>query len=373
MTLKGLAQSRAGLRRRLEVTEPLPVDGVGALGGQGPVGWRLRALAGKRPLQAILEVRTRRRPFDLSLSDETVAEAALDETTIVVGLDNQPVRLQRVEVEVEPAWVERLTPVVDVLRRECGLQPAALSKFEAGLLAAGLRVPPPPESGHRLVRLEPLGRRGGLRRAAATTSRRCSPTRPAPGSERTPRSCTTCGWPPAGRGPHCRCSRTALPVRARHVRTELGWLAAALGAVRDLDVQLERVEGWIQRRARRGPRRARRPGHTARPPARRRPARPAGLPRLRPLRAPRGRVHHHAPPGALAAVGRGPRPGGGGGADLVGGPPPIGDQGGAPGPAQRRSRRLPPHPHPRQAPALRTRIRVGDLRQADRENTCATW
>ena len=68
MTLKGLAQSEAGLRRRLEVTEPLPVDGVGALGGEGPVGWRLRALAGKRPLQAILEVRTRRRPFDLVVS-----------------------------------------------------------------------------------------------------------------------------------------------------------------------------------------------------------------------------------------------------------------------------------------------------------------
>jgi CHAD domain-containing protein len=38
----------------------------------------------------------------------------------------------------------------------------------------------------------------------------------------------------------------ALPVRSRHVRTELGWLADALGAVRDLDVQLERLEGWIQ-------------------------------------------------------------------------------------------------------------------------------
>lgn len=36
----------------------------------------------------------------------------------------------------------------------------------------------------------------------------------------------------------------ALPVRARHVRTELGWLADALGAVRDLDVQLERLREW---------------------------------------------------------------------------------------------------------------------------------
>ena len=35
-------------------------------------------------------------------------------------------------------------------------------------------------------------------------------------------------------------------MRSRHVRTELGWVAAALGAVRDLDVQIERVDGWIR-------------------------------------------------------------------------------------------------------------------------------
>ncbi len=62
------------------------------------------------PCKPILEVRTRRRPFDLAVSTQTVAEAALDETTIVVGHDHQPVRLQRVEVEVEPAWVEALHP-----------------------------------------------------------------------------------------------------------------------------------------------------------------------------------------------------------------------------------------------------------------------
>src|SRR5665213_4131482 len=89
VTLKSLAQAKAGLRRRLEVTEPLPADGLVALGASGPVGWRLRALVGKRPLQSILEVRTRRRPFDLRVSQETVAEAALDDTTIVVGNEQQ--------------------------------------------------------------------------------------------------------------------------------------------------------------------------------------------------------------------------------------------------------------------------------------------
>ncbi len=172
VTLKDVVQAKAGLRRRLEVTEPLPADGVGALGPHGPVGWRLRALAGKRPLQSVLEVRTRRRPYDLRVSDERVAEVALDETMIVVGNDHQPVRLQRVEVEVTAPWVKRLTPLVDTLRRECGLQPATLSKFEAGLLAAGLRDSPSTRSGVGVIRLEPIGRRGGLRCAAAQLQRR---------------------------------------------------------------------------------------------------------------------------------------------------------------------------------------------------------
>ena len=242
-TLKGLAQSTGGLRRRLEVTEPLPADGVAALGIQGPVGWRLRALVGKRPLQAILEVRTRRRPYDLQLSEETVAEAALDETTIVVGDDLQPVRLQRVEVEVEPAWVERLTPMVDTLVRECGLQPAALSKFEAGLLAAGLRIPPPPDLGP--VSFNPNPSIGEvafavLRRSFSGVLAHETGTRLGEDPEELH------DMRVATRRTRAALSlfEDVLPVRGRHVRTELGWLADALGTVRDLDVQLERVEEW---------------------------------------------------------------------------------------------------------------------------------
>jgi len=245
VTLKGLAQSDAGLRRRLEVTEPLPAGGVGALGINGPVGWRLRALAGKRPLQPILEVRTRRRPFDLRVSGETVAEAALDETIIVVGSVHQPVRLQRVEVEVVPAWVERFEAFVDALRRECGLQPAALSKFEAGLLAAGLRVPPPPELGPVSFDSNPsVGEVAFavLRRNFAAVLAHETGTRLGEdveelhdmrvGTRRTRAALAL--------------FENALPVRARHVRTELGWLAGALGAVRDLDVQLGRVDEWMR-------------------------------------------------------------------------------------------------------------------------------
>jgi CHAD domain-containing protein len=36
----------------------------------------------------------------------------------------------------------------------------------------------------------------------------------------------------------------ALPARAPRLRQELGWLGSLLGAVRDLDVQLERIGAW---------------------------------------------------------------------------------------------------------------------------------
>jgi CHAD domain-containing protein len=245
VTLKDVVQAKEGLRRRLEVTEPLPTDGVGALGASGPVGWRVHALAGKRVLQPVLEVRTRRRPYDLCVEGERVAEVALDETTIVVGDDHQPVRLQRVEVEVTAPWVKRLTPLVEALRRECGLQPATLSKFEAGILAAGLRMPSPPELGPASFDADPSV--GEVAFAVLRKSFRAVLAH---------ETGTRLGEDPeelhdmrvATRRTRAALSlfADALPVRARHVRTELGWLAGVLGAVRDLDVQLERMEGWIE-------------------------------------------------------------------------------------------------------------------------------
>jgi triphosphatase len=240
VTLKDLVQAKSGLRRRLEVTEPLPAGGIGTLGAQGPVGWRVRALAGKRPLHPVLEVQTRRRPYDLFVSDERVAEVALDETTIVVGVDHQPVRLQRVEVEAVPDWVQILTPLVDNLRRDCGLQPAALSKFEAGLLAAGSRIPPPPDLGP--VTFDPNPSVGEmafavLRRSFAAVLAHETGTRLGEDAEELHdmRVAT-------------RRTRAALSLfeDARHVRAELGWLAGALCVVRDLDVQLERVDEWTR-------------------------------------------------------------------------------------------------------------------------------
>jgi triphosphatase len=243
VTLKDTAPASAGLRQRLEVTEPLPAGGVTALGASGPVGRRVRALAGHRPLRPVLEVRTTRVPTTLRSDGQAVAEVALDDTTLSVGAHEEPAHLRRVEVEAEPAWLAALEPLVEEMQRDCGLTPAALSKFEVGLLAAGVSIPGPPDLGPTAV--TPTSTVGDLafavlRRNLAALIAHDPGTRLGEDIEELH------DMRVATRRLRAALSLFAdsLPVRAVHLRAELGWLAGVLGAVRDLDVQLERVGGW---------------------------------------------------------------------------------------------------------------------------------
>jgi CHAD domain-containing protein len=227
-----------GLRQRLEVTEVMPPSGLDALGSDGPVGRRLRAIVGARRLHEVLQVRTRRRPFALRVAGVDVAEIALDDTMIVVGNGQKPMQLRRVEVEVHPDWLDPLEPIVEQLRMSCGLQPARLSKFEAGLLALGEEIPGSPDLGS--TDISSTSTMGDL--AFAVVRRQLAVLRSKePGTR-------------LGEDPEelhdmrvaTRRLRAALslfggvlPVRAQVFREELGWLARLLGAVRDLDVQLE--------------------------------------------------------------------------------------------------------------------------------------
>ena len=238
VTMKDMHPAQGdGLRQRLEVTEVMPPGGVGELGPEGPVGRRLHAIAGTRPLREVLQVRTRRRPFALRVGGVDVAEVALDETVIVVGGGQRPMQLRRVEVEVQPEWIEALEPIVQQLRASCGLQPAHLSKFEAGLLAVGVEIPGSPDLGSTAV--TPASTMGEL--AFAVVRRQLAVLRAKePG--------TRLGEDPeelhdmrvATRRLRAALSLFAgvLPVRAQVFHDELGWLARLLGSVRDLDVQL---------------------------------------------------------------------------------------------------------------------------------------
>jgi len=244
VTLKDTTPAVAGLRRRVEVSEPLPAAGLQGLDPEGPVGRRLRALAGDAPLVQLLEIRTRRRPHQLRMADEVLGEADLDDTIIVVGDDQYPVRIRRIEVEAEAEWVDLLAPLVDQMRRECGLQPAILSKFEAGLLAAGLQIPEIPDLGPTTLAPEPTVGAVAyavLRRNLGSMLAHEAGTRLGEDIEQLH------DMRVATRRLRAALALFAgvLPGHARRLRSELGWLADELGAVRDLDVQLQRLDGWI--------------------------------------------------------------------------------------------------------------------------------
>ncbi len=246
------APAAGGLRRRLEVTEPLPAEGINGLGSSGPVGWRVGALVGKRSLSEVLEVRTRRRAFALRVSGTDVAELALDETVMSAGAGQRPARLCRVEVEVDPQWVEPLEPMVNDLRDTCGLRPAALSKFEAGLLALGMTVPGPPDLGSVTVEREPAFGDVALavvRRHLGTMLAKEPGTRLGEDPEELHQMRVSTRRLRAA----LDFFTEALPARSRSLSDELAWIAAVLGRVRDLDVQIERttemrewVGEWVQ-------------------------------------------------------------------------------------------------------------------------------
>jgi len=229
-----------GLRRRLEVTEPLPGPDIEGLGPTGPVGRRVHALAGRRPLRTVVQVRTRRRPFSLRVEGVEVAEVALDETAITVADGQRPARLRRVEVELAEEKADELRPIVETLRHSCGLQPASLSKFEMGLLTHGVVIPGPPDLGPTSV-----GPDATLAELAYAVVRKQILVM----LEKEP--VTRLGedveelhdMRVATRRLRAAFDLFAdvLSSRAQTLRVELAWLAERLGAVRDLDVQIERM------------------------------------------------------------------------------------------------------------------------------------
>lgn len=228
-----------GLRRRLELTEPARAP-LPELEGDGPVTRRVRALVGREPLAEVFCVRTRRRPYSLRNRGVEIAEIVLDETAVGTEANRAAVHLSRVEVEVAPEWVDALAATVESLRAACDLRPAAISKYEAGLQAAGVAVPGPPDVGDTTA--GPDATVGTLALAVLGANAREMVARE-PG--------TRLGDDPEelhAMRVAIRRLRSALDVfsdafapRRSTLEAELRWIAGELGAVRDLDVQLARA------------------------------------------------------------------------------------------------------------------------------------
>ncbi len=245
INLRAAQRPEAEHLRNLEASEELSEGGIAALGPDGPVGRRVHAVAGRRPLRPVLQVRTRRSPYVLRVDGIAAAEIALDDTEIVVGNGQRPMQVRRVQVDLLPEWADALAPLILQLRAACGLRSATLSTFEAGLLARGIVIPGPPDLGS--VEIEPEATLGEL--AYAVLRRQLGVLRAREPGTRLGEDLEELHEMRVA----TRRLRAALdlfvdvlPLRARAFRRELGWLAGVLGAVRDLDVQLEGQAAMVE-------------------------------------------------------------------------------------------------------------------------------
>lgn len=254
------AVSADGPTVRREVSEPLSDADPGLLGtSDGPVGRFVAALSGGEPLKTLFRVETDRTTYRITASappdagdgpsspspdTERVAELALDRTGIPVEGEREPVRLRRVELEVKSGSPEVFEPFVERLAGEFRLSPASASKFEAGVIGLDLDPPGPPDLGSDEVSSDMSA--GELAFAVLRKQFRLFLLHE-PG--------TRLGEDPEELHDMRVASRRmraamkvfegVLPLRAARFREELKWIAASLGEVRDLDVQLEGLEDLV--------------------------------------------------------------------------------------------------------------------------------
>jgi CHAD domain-containing protein len=259
-TLKALPGAGAyGARERREISEELSFAGVEGLGSTGPVGSRVRLLVGERRLGELFEIQTRRRAHPLSEnSGDPAGELAVDGVEIPIP-GAEPVLLHRVEIELaqdgykEPAKeadketdkeAGKLESFVLELREACSLTPALESKFGAGLRARELAPPGEPELGDESVDASLT-----LGEVAYAVMRRqfAEFLRHEPGVRLGEDAEEVHDMRVASRRLRAVLQNfePALSEKALRFEPELKHFAAVLGEVRDLNVQLGRIETWI--------------------------------------------------------------------------------------------------------------------------------
>jgi triphosphatase len=247
-TLEGLdsvASGERALRVRRELSESIEAaDPALLLGSGGEVGDRARAVAGRKPLLSLFEIRTRRRVFTLTVDGLPPAELSLEETTIRAADGEPPTRLRRVEIDAVESVLPRLTQFVERLQATCALQPARLSGYEAGLLAGDLR----PVSAERFgaTQIDP-GQPIGAVALAVLRRHFTALLAKEPGTRLGDDIEELHDMRVASRRLRAALSLFAdvAPPAALEAGEDLAWLGRVLGAVRDLDVQLEQLEVWL--------------------------------------------------------------------------------------------------------------------------------
>lgn len=244
-TLKSLdpAGGDRGLRSRREISREVGQGDAAVLAAAADdLGELVRAVAGRKPLSPLFEVHTRRHVYSVEADGEAVGEIAVDETRIVPP-DGAAVRLRRVELEAFDGSVSSLEPFAEKFRAACGLRPADLTKYEAGLLSAGLTSFEQTNLGPvEFDRQAAIGAVAAvaLRRQLAALLEQEAGTRLGEDAERLHAMRVASRRLRAALALYV----DVLPPKIAPLRKELRWIGGFLGAVRDLDVQLDQLESW---------------------------------------------------------------------------------------------------------------------------------
>jgi triphosphatase len=262
-TMKALVPAEGGLRRRREISQP--IEGVENLKGiPGPVGERVRRLAGTADLRPLFEVSTRRRTYTLrsetpssgEIVEDTsgnirpqnseqdaivVAEIALDESEIVAN-SGDSTHLSRVEVEVgsDAAIQDGVGDFVEVLKEALKLRPTRASKFRTGLSIADLSPEVAPDLGP--TQIEATLSAGEV--AFAILRRHFAEMlahEPGVRLGEDPEELHDMRVATRRLRAALKLYSDALPKRSERYERDLRWVAGALGEVRDLDVHLQRL------------------------------------------------------------------------------------------------------------------------------------
>ena len=263
-TMKSLSPADGNVRRRREITEPLGDDKPATLGGaSGPVGGRARSLLGGQDMRPMFGIRTSRQRFALLLEKPgdgaengssgdgafgdrvRIGEVLLDASEIPLGGGRESARIRRVEVEAGAgsAPTPDLRGFVDEMQYALDLKPVPTSKFETGLYATGLSPRGETEAGP--TEIGPTMTLGGV--AFAVLRRQFAQMRShEPGTRigEDPEALHDMRVATRRMRAAMKVFEKALPERARWFREELRWVASVLGDVRDLDVQIGRLETW---------------------------------------------------------------------------------------------------------------------------------
>ena len=247
-TLKGLRSARDDLADRREISEPLPAGGLKALAhAQGPVGSRVRDVAGVKPLRTLFQLRTSRQRYAVrSRKPATdLGEIALDEARFARSNGHRrPLILTRVELEAAGSDTRPLEQLAQRLRSECELHPATENKFVVGLRSASLEPPRLSDIGRRTQPVQP-----GIDASTAASEFALAGLRRLADEWQAQEPAARLGESPealhalrvTGRRMDTLLSLFAayLPAALVRSRARVKGLLKASGAVRDVDIRLE--------------------------------------------------------------------------------------------------------------------------------------